>query len=376
MADPASRSLPARLARYARVSTALALLSDRQLGRLVAAAPLAGTGIGGATIRLDVAGTPVFVKRVPLTELEMRPEHVRSTANIFRLPTFYHYGVGSAGCGVWRELAAHILTTNWVLGAQSESFPLLYHWRVLAGRPPQPAFADPAELERQVAYWDGSPAVRARLQALAGASASVVLFLEHFPQNLAEWLAVQAGHGAGATAAACALVERSLRADIAFMTSNRLLHFDAHFGNIVTDGERLYLSDFGLAASSAFDLSAAELAFVESNLSHDQCYAVTELLNWLVTVLTDPAGPAARNAFIRRCADVGVPATLPGWAARVIERYAPIAVVMNEFYWRLHGDRRTTAYPLGDIHRACAAAGFELAVARSAGTPGGQPPAA
>ncbi|MGH3682730.1 MAG: hypothetical protein ACRDT2_21060 [Natronosporangium sp.] len=102
----------ARVAGYGDVSTALALRSDEQLRALVAQAPSIGSGIGGASARLAVEGRPVFVKRVPLTDLERRPEHVMSTANLFRLPSFFQYGVGSAGFGAWRELAAHVMTTN------------------------------------------------------------------------------------------------------------------------------------------------------------------------------------------------------------------------------------------------------------------------
>jgi hypothetical protein len=36
---------------------------------------------------------------------------------------------------------------------------------------------------------------------------------------------------------------------------------DGHFGNMRTDMQRIYLSDFGLATSPQFDLSAAERAF-------------------------------------------------------------------------------------------------------------------
>lgn len=104
-----------RLAAFGAVSTQLSLLGDRRLGEVVAAAEPLGSGIGGRSARLTVAGRRVFVKRVPLTDVERRPEHVRSTANVFGLPVFYQYGVGSAGFGAWRELAAHIMTTGWVL---------------------------------------------------------------------------------------------------------------------------------------------------------------------------------------------------------------------------------------------------------------------
>lgn len=143
MDHPDSR-YAARLTTYGAVSTHLSLLSDRRLGEVVAAATPLGSGIGGRSAELEVGGTRVFVKRVPLTDLEMRPENVRSTANLFGLPMFYQYGVGSAGFGTWRELAVHTMTTNWVLGNEYEGFPLMYHWRVLPDSPPQasPTFSE------------------------------------------------------------------------------------------------------------------------------------------------------------------------------------------------------------------------------------------
>ncbi len=46
-------------------------------------------------------------------------------------------------------------------------------------------------------------------------------------------------------------------------------------------------------------------------------------------------------------------------AAAVIRRYAPIAVVVNDFYRRLHLEDRTTPYPIDEVERACGASGFE-----------------
>jgi hypothetical protein len=358
--DRSGMSHAARLASYGTVSTALALLSDRRLGKLVDEAPLIGSGISGTAVLLEIEGTPVFAKRVHLTDLERRPENIMSTANMFQLPTFCQYGIGSAGGGVWRELAAHVMTTNWVLRKQCENFPLMYHWRVLA-RPPSrtPTSEDRAELARMVAYWNGSPAVRGRLEAIARSSASVVLFCEYIPQNLHEWLTAQVASGDDAVESACVMVERRLRADVSFMNSSGLMHFDAHFRNILTDGRRLYFTDFGLATSPRFELSAAELDFLGKNMSHDGCYAVTELVNWLVTTLTGAVDRADRIGFIRRCAEGGEPANVPASAAAVIKRYAPVAVVMNEFYGKLYLESRATPYPVDEIQRVCVATGFE-----------------
>lgn len=357
--DPAGMSHPRRIARYVALSSTLVRHSDRTLTELLDQAPVASSGIGGTAVLLELDGIPVFVKRVPLTDLERQPMNRLSTLNLFQLPTFCQYGVGSAGGGVWRELAAHVMTTNWVLANQSQCFPLMYHWRALEGPPPGLQTAeDVAELARMVEYWDNSPAVRHRLEAIAAASATVAVFLEYIPQNLIGWLRTQVARGDDAVESACAMVERNVRAGTSFMNSNGLLHFDAHFNNILTDGRGLYFTDFGLAMSRLFELSECEVDFYERNISHDGCYSVTQLVNWLVTALTAPTDTLTRNEYIRWCAAGGFPRNVVPAAAAVIQRYAPIAVVMNEFYWRLFGESRKTEYPAGEIQRVCASTGF------------------
>jgi len=128
----------ARLTAHSAVSTSLALCSDRALRELVDTAVPIGSGIGGKSVLLEVAGTPVFVKRVPLTDPERQPEYGIGT-------------IGGPGFGAWRELAVHTMTTNWVLAAEHEGFPLMYHWRVLPDSTPLPE--ELADIERAVAYW-------------------------------------------------------------------------------------------------------------------------------------------------------------------------------------------------------------------------------
>lgn len=345
-------SRASRLAAHAAVATALSLRSDSELRELVDAAPRIGAGIGGETALLDVDGTPVFVKRVRLTDLERQPDKVRSTANLFDLPTFCHYGVGvigSAGFGAWRELAAHVMTTGWVIAGDHEGFPLMHHWRVLpdARRPLPDELAD---VERAVAYWGGGTAVRRRIEALQESSASIVLFLEYVPQTLHDWLGVQVEAGGEAAERACAFVEEELSTGISFMRSRGLLHLDTHFENVLTDGERLYLADFGLAISSRFDLSPDEVDFVTAHQDYDDCYSVTHLVSWLAVALFG-CGPEERAALVRSWAD-GAPVTgAPPAVAAALARYAPVAAVVGDFYRAFQRESRSTPYPWEAIRR-------------------------
>ncbi|MCU1641397.1 MAG: uncharacterized protein JWN03_1672 [Nocardia sp.] len=345
-------SRPERLHVHGAVSTALALHSDHALRDLVDAATPLGVGIGGKSALLEIAGTPVFVKRVPLTDLERQPEHVRSTANLFDLPLFYHYGVGligGAGFGAWRELAVHTMTTNWVLAAEHEGFPLMYHWRVLPDTTPLPT--ELADIDRTVAYWNGRPQVRHRIEAVRDSSASIALFLEYIPQTLHEWLNAQIEAGGEASDRACAMVERELAAGTAFMNSRGLLHIDAHFWNILTDGLRLYFGDYGLSLSSGFDLSPEEAAFFDQNQSYDLGFTATYLVNWLLTALYGLEGRDTRAAMVRVIAEGKPPEGIPAGAATVLTRHAPIAAAMSAFTRAFQQESRSTPYPDEEIRR-------------------------
>jgi hypothetical protein len=322
-----------RLDRFAAAGGFLASCSDAELGALLRDASGGVVGVGGESVTLDVGGTAVFAKRVPLTDRER--EHPLCTANLFGLPVHCQYGVGGPGFGAWRELAANLIVTDGVLTGETEAFPLLYHWRVLPGRPP--VAAEHEDLEAVVAAMGGSPEVRSRLVALAAASWSLVLFFEHIPRSLSSWLGEDPAGRAES-------FERQLAEMVTFLGRKELLHLDGHFGNMRADGERIYLADFGLATSPRFDLSDAERQFVRRNATHDEGYAAMRLVNWLVTAVCGVPLPQ-RDAYVRRCAAGHRPDDVPQNVAAIIKRHAPVAATMNGFYEKVFGGSMLTEFP-------------------------------
>ncbi len=274
-----------RLERHATVARALAGMSDAELAAAVAAATPIASGIGGLVAAMEIERAPVFVKTVTLTDAERAAE--RSTANLFELPLVYQYGIGSAGFGAWRELAAHELTTAWVTTGACAAFPLLHHARVLPIAP-----MGMLDLEDQVAAWAGSPAIRARLTALGDATAGVVLFLERLPHDLRGWLRT-----AGVVPS---WLEPELLHVASFLGAHDFVHFDMHFGNLLTDGARIYVSDFGLALSSTFSLSGDERAFLDRHRDYDRDYVLSELFG----VTGDPRHATVAATMTARLAAV------------------------------------------------------------------------
>ncbi|MGH4028857.1 protein kinase family protein [Actinomycetota bacterium Odt1-20B] len=334
--------LGARGAAHRTVGTHLSLLSDRRLAERVAAAVPLGAGIGGRAGELDVDGVRVFVKRVPLTDLELEPAHVRSTANLFGLPMCYQYGVGSAGFGAWRELAAHVMTTNWVLGDAYAGFPLLHHWRVLPDAPPEGFVDEFGGVEGAVAHWDGSRAVRRRLEAIGSASSSLVLFLEHVPHTLAESLRRHRGGYAWA--------EGELGRGTAFMSANGFVHFDAHFANVLTDGHRICFADLGLALSSRFELGAGEREFLDRHLLYDRSHTVSHLIRH--HLLDGVLGDRDPEVFLREWIAGRRPDGLTAEAAGILDRHAHHTLVLHGFHRSLLTRSKQTPFPATEIERA------------------------
>lgn len=349
----------ARRRRWQVLSAALARLDDDELVARLAHGRV-GHGIGGAHAVMDVEGVRVFAKSVPLTEEERRSP--RATGNLFGLPAGCWYGVGSPSQNVWRELAAHEMTTRWALDGELGGFPLLHHWRVLpiSSHEVQPEHAD---VEAAVAFFGGHPSVARRLEATAAAQWSLVLLMEHVPWSFEDWLARELRGGDAAVAAALDLVQAALLPTIRAMNERGLFHFDTHLRNVLTDGHAVYVTDFGLATSPSFDLTTSERGFLAEHRLHDPAYTISRVVNQVVTALSgavDPATPdfAARNAWIRRCAEGADPEPLPPAAAALVARFAPLVVVMNDFYWQLFEGAPIPPFPRDEVAAAAAATGL------------------
>ena len=109
-------------------------MTDAEVLELVIDGEVLGAGIGGTRSLVVLDDAPMFVKRVPLTDLEALPANVGSTANLFDLPMGCNYGVGSPSFGVWREVAANVMTTNWVAIGILWIVPASTHRRALPVR--------------------------------------------------------------------------------------------------------------------------------------------------------------------------------------------------------------------------------------------------
>lgn len=245
-----------RRERYSQLSSQIALTDNAKLQSLL---DTEETQRGwGRTQILKIGQSKVFIKRVPITDLEY--DNQFSTGNLYDLPMFYNYGVGSAGFGVFRELVTHIKTTNWVLEGAIATFPLMYHYRIL----PTSGARTEVDQERHqgyVEYWGSNENIGRYILDRANTHYEAVIFLEYIPYTVGPWLSENMNKGDALVA--------EMRDTITFLRKKGIIHLDVHFHNIVTDGKRFYLTDFGLALDKSFDLSPAEKAFYARNSEYD-----------------------------------------------------------------------------------------------------------
>jgi hypothetical protein len=332
--------LDRRAVGFGRVAPRLVALDDDSLVKMVGDAASVSRGIGGSTGFVDVDGVEVFVKQVPVTAAELDSPH--DTSNLFGLPDFYQYGIGSAGFSAWRELTAHRITTAWVRSGRQPNFPLLYHWRILPR-----VVVDLVDVEERTAFWDGDGNVRRRLEALNCATQAVTLFLERIPYGLGPWLQERIDRG---DEHAAVEVAARLAAGITAMNAGGLLHFDAHLGNLLTDGRLVYFADFGLALHSSFAQTLQETAFFKAHADYDRRYNAGHLATWLACALGCPGDWTRARDLVARAATGTLPAELdaaPREARAVILRHAGTAEAMNRFFTGLIESSKRTPYPYG-----------------------------
>ncbi len=255
----AKNHIELRRKRYFKLSSQIAQLDNAQLRSVLDNSESHESSTGwGINHAMVVGQSKVFVKRVPVTNIEF--DNLFSTRNLYNLPSYCNYGFGSTGFGIFRELVTHIKTTNWVLEGAIATFPLMYHYRII------PFFGQRADVDRSrlkdyVEYWGNSENAGNYLLDRAIANYELVLFLEYIPHVLETWLRENPNK-----------LQKpldDLRTTINFLRTKGIIHFDAHFRNILTDGERIYLTDFGLVLDKSFTLTKDEESFFKQNKFYD-----------------------------------------------------------------------------------------------------------
>ncbi len=129
------------------------------------------------------------------------------------------------------------------------------------------------------------------------------------------------------------------------MNQRGLLHFDAHFENILMDGKELYISDFGLALSSKFQLTQEEIKFFHQHHLYDQGCMAVNLLHCIVTsYFGNENWETKLQTYLQ-----GDQGKLPLAIDTIIKKYAKIAFSIDRFFQNLQKRSKKTPYPAADI---------------------------
>ena len=325
-----------RIRLYASLRSTLTALNDSSIRELLRRVPR--TGIWGSSGSIRIDGRRVFAKRIPLTEREF--DEQLATKNFGRIPTYYSYGVGSMGTNAWREVVTATKATNWVLAGECESFPMMFHHRVLRqnGRRQAP----PRKwLDDYIRYWGRSKRIGNRAIDRALGPAELVLFFEYFPSIWADDCRRDLTRVADGVDAITNIVE--------FLQVNGITHFDAHPHNVLTDANGYYLTDFGLAMDRDFDLNDSEKRFLQRHIHYDRANVLVHAAGFLTerfrqsskrrrALVLDQLGieePESGLVLQKHLVDslqiIAQPLQLPESYSRFLNRFRQVINLVSEF---------------------------------------------
>jgi serine/threonine protein kinase len=338
----------ARVQEYSNINTSLSILSDNEIYKLMKGNQI-GDGWGKNHI-IKVDGKKLFVKSIPVTELELKNSF--STKNVFGIPTFYNYGVGSAGLGVFRELNLHVKTTNWVLNREIDGFPLMYHYRIVKKNSRAKKLSKKA-LEAHESYisnWNDSKRISNYILQRKNSEYELLVFLEYIPHVFMKWLKPNIGK--------FNQVSKKVFRIFDFLKSKGVIHFDAHFGNILTDGKEVYLTDFGLCLDKSFELSDKEKVFYKRHINYDYmeyigcCSVVLEsslhdLTKANKTLLEDKIGLKEKMPYyekvdlmLNNLDEVNKVMKLNLTYVQFLKKNLVLIKLSNNFFYELHKDKK------------------------------------
>lgn len=204
------------------------------------------------------------MKKIPLTTLEYN--NMFDTSNLYNLPTFYNYPIGSAGINCFRELTMHIKTTNWVLEGKIKHFIMMYHYRIIKK---ENHIID--DIQKVETKWNGNKNIKKYLIERLNAPYEIIVVMEYFPITLNEWLKQDITNVYS--------YKKQIYPLLNFLQEQHVIHFDSHSKNFVVSKEGIiYMIDFGLVLDLEFNLTKEEIKFFNKNTMFDYGLSIMNIL--------------------------------------------------------------------------------------------------
>lgn len=298
----------------------------------------------------------IFIKKIPLTDLELEAKNIQNSANIFNLPLFYQYGIHlplfyqqgmwSAGFGAWRELACCQWGTQAVLSGQCSHFVMLYHWRIVNGHINNTKYDTQEKINSRVAFWNHSEQVAHRLEALQKSSYFLVLFLEYIPTTLNDFLEEKIASNIESLDSALIMIQAQMQNIADYLRRHHFFHFDAHCNNFMTDQKNIYLIDFGLSTHLNLNISEEEKAFLQDHINFDEWYMFASLVDELAIRLTANASDAQLLIYDYSIGKTEF--TRSKIVTQFLQKYASWAIARHDFFINLRISK-FSPYPKKEI---------------------------
>ncbi|MGB3295859.1 MAG: hypothetical protein WBB01_22985, partial [Phormidesmis sp.] len=222
----------------------------------------------------------------------------------------------------------------------------------------QPTTVDRAWLENFVTYWGNSKNVENYMLDKANANYELVLFLEYIPHVLSAWLPKNPDKFQKPL--------NDLLKTMAFLRTKGIIHLDAHFQNVLTDGEQSYLTDFGLVLDRSFDLVKDEEVFFEQNTFYDYGEILLNLGHLIVSfydscpendrrdmmrqygIKERSAPPEVRSILLNNIEQIQVNGTMrlnEGYVDSMVKYRSIISLMHNFFSDMRTNPRKDTPFP-------------------------------
>ena len=243
-----------RILKYNNLTNKLLYMNNSSINELINKQKKSNINIKwGEAGTIKINNIKIFYKKIPLAKLFY--ESGMTSANLYNLPAYYNYGYGSAGINPWRELITHINLSNYVICGETESFPLLYNWRIIKDNTNN---FNSGLSEKLMNNYGNNKNIKKYLEDRYNCEYKILMLIEYIPFVLYEYINKKPLYLKN--------YEHESRKILDFLTSKKILDMDAHEGNYLVDMKgNLYLTDFGLVLDRKFDLDKNEIKFMKEN---------------------------------------------------------------------------------------------------------------
>ena len=286
-----------------------------------------------------ISGYDVFMKKIPLTTLEYN--NIFDTFNLYNLPTYYNYPIGSAGINCFREITMHIKTTKWVLEGKINNLIMMYHYRIIKKENNIIDEIQKENINKNVSTkWNNNKNIKNYLIERLNAPYEIIVVMEYFPITLNKWLKQDLKN----VYSYCKQIFPLLN----FLQKQRVIHFDSHSKNFVVSKEGLiYMIDFGLVLDLDFNLTKEEIKFFHKNTLFDYGACIMSIMIPLLDHIKDIDNYNTGNIIndIKMIYDnsneICENLNLPKKYIKIIEKYKNYDFIIQNFLVKLSQNKDT-----------------------------------